>query len=102
MFQPQPTPYSPFASYGGATSQDQEQNTFTSYQPPGLGPLSGGPLEFDNPVFSPVASYPALPLNLHQSRYGAMAAPTTDDLAAQETLARGYQPELKVRAQLRP
>lgn len=101
MFQPQPTPYSPFVSYGGATGQDQEQNTFSSYPPAGLGPLGGGPLEFDGPVFSPVASYPALPLNPHQSRYGAMASPTADDLAAQETLARAYQPDLKVRARPR-
>jgi len=101
MFQPQTTPYSPFASYGGATGQDQTQNTFASYQPPGLGPLSGGPIEFDNPIFSPVASYPALPANLHQSRYNTMDAPATDDLVAQETLARAYQPELKVCTRMR-
>jgi len=102
MFQPQPTPYSPFPSYGAATGQDQGQNTFTSYQPHGLGSLSGGPIEFDNPIFSPVASYPALPVNIHQNRYSAMAAPTTDDLTTQETLARGYQPELKVGARQQP
>jgi len=101
MFQPQPTTYSPFASYGGATGQDHGQNSFNSYQPPSLGPLSGGPVEFDNPVFSPVASYPALPVSLHQGRYSTMAAPATDDLTAQETLARAYQPELKVCARMR-
>jgi hypothetical protein len=101
MFQPKATPYSPFASYGGATGQDQEQNSFISYHPPGLGPLSGGPIEFDNPVFSPVASYPALPLSNPQSRYSTMATQPTNDLAAQETLARAYQPELKVCARMR-
>lgn len=95
MFHPQPTPYPPFASYGGATEQDPERNAY-NYQSTGLGLGSGGPIEFDNPVFSPVAGYRALPVNLHQNRYGAMTTPPADDLTAQEALARGYQPELKV------
>ncbi len=97
MFQPQPTPYTPFSSYGGATGQDQEQSAY-NYQSPGLGLCSGGPIEFNHPIFSPVASYRALPLNLQQNRYGAMATPPSDDLADQEALARGYQPESKVSA----
>jgi hypothetical protein len=96
MFQPQATPFNPFSSYGGATDQDQEQSAY-NYPTPGLGIGSGGPIEFDPPVFSPIASYRPLPLNVQPNRYGAMASPPSDDLAAQEALARGYQPEMKVR-----
>lgn len=95
MFQRQPAPYTPFSSYGGATDQDQEQSAY-NYQSSGLGLGSGGPIEFDNPVFSPISSYRALPLNPQHNRYGAMAAQPSDDLAAQEALARSYQPELTV------
>ncbi len=95
MFQPQPTPFSPFLSYGGATDQDQEQSAY-NYQSSGLGLGSGGSIEFDNPVFSPVSNYRALQLNPQHNRYGTMNAPLNDDLEAQEALARNYQPESTV------
>lgn len=106
MFQPQPTPFSPFASYGAQNGQgqDQDQNTYYS-QTSGLRGLSGGPIVFDNPTFSPVgagfAPQSSLPPNLDFPKhdlYGAMDAPPSDDLATQEALARGYQPESKVRS----
>jgi hypothetical protein len=102
MFQPQPTPYSPFASYGATRQQSSGHDDYqyqSSHLPQGLG--SGGPIVFDSPVFSPVAfgALPALPpLNINQARYNsAMDTPPNDDLATQEALARQYQPELKVR-----
>jgi hypothetical protein len=67
--------------------------------------LSGGPIVFDNPIFSPVgagfAPQSSLPPNLDFAKhniYDTMNAPPSDDMVAQEALARGYQPESKVRS----
>jgi hypothetical protein len=98
MFQPQPTPYSAFASYGAKRQHSFGHNEYQYQSPLGLG---GGPIVFDSPVFSQVGfgAIPAIPsLTTNQARYnGAMDTPSNDDLAAQEVLARQYQPELKVR-----
>lgn len=103
MFQPQPTPYSSFASYGAANAQesdpeqDQQGVSGYNYQQAGLEIASGGPIVFDNPVFNPVPGFGSLPLNVNQNRYTAMNTLPPDDLEAQEALARSYQPDQKVR-----
>lgn len=71
-----------------------------SFQPTNLVVDSGGPNGFGNPTYNPAGSQylPPLPLNLNNtSRFGSMdASPEESDMAAQEALARQYQPDLKV------
>jgi hypothetical protein len=99
MFQPQPTPYSSFSSYGVASALPD----FPSFQPAaGLvvdSGSSGGPPVFRDPIFSPVASSVTADrtLNFHAhnnstGQYKMAAA----DLEAQEALARNFQPALEV------
>jgi ubiquitin thioesterase protein OTUB1 len=103
MFQPQPTPYSPFSSYGAVAD-------FHSFQPSHTGRSglavvdSGGPTIVRNPIFAPVsgnanANNP-LPLNYNNSNLAPrfkMAANGINDLEQQEELARNFQPDLQVR-----
>jgi hypothetical protein len=99
MFQPQPTPYSSFSSYGVASALPD----FPSFQPAaGLvvnGGSSGGPPVFRDPIFSPVASSVAADRNLnihaHSNSMGGykMAA---SEIEEQEALARDFQPALEV------
>lgn len=96
MFQPQPTPFSPYASSYGVVTDDVGYN----FPPASLVLDSGGPIVFDNPTFNPVGSQ-YLPLNINNSnanpiKFNAMETPPEDDMAAQEALARQYQPDLKV------
>ena len=97
MFQPQPTPYSPFSSYGVGTSLP---DAFPGFQPAG-GALvvdSGGPTVFRETIFSPVASTninaPFNTSNLSQPY--KMQSNGVNDLEAQEALARDFQPALEV------
>ncbi|KAE8440836.1 hypothetical protein EG329_006398 [Mollisiaceae sp. DMI_Dod_QoI] len=99
MFQPQPTPYSPFTPYG-LTSPIPE---FPGFQP-AAGVVvvdSSGPTVFRDPIFSPVASNNinaggALSFNNHNN---SQAAPrlkmASNDMEAQEALARDFQPALE-------
>jgi hypothetical protein len=96
MFQPQPTPYAAFSSYGPANDQEPDHNAY-NFQSAGLGLRSGGPIVFDTPIFNPVSDFRPPSLSVGQNRYGTMNTPPSDDMAAQEALARGYQPDLKVR-----
>jgi hypothetical protein len=98
MFQPQPTPFAPFASYGIGPSLSSIPD-FPAFQPVG-GELivdSGGPTLFRDPIFGPInpsanadVSGGALAFG---GTYNKMAA---DDLDAQEALAREFQPSLEV------
>jgi hypothetical protein len=99
MFQPQPTPYSSFSSYGVASALPD----FPSFQPAASlvvdsGSSGGGPPVFRDPIFSPVASSVTADrtLNFHAhnnstGQYKMAAA----DLEAQEALARNFQPALE-------
>lgn len=101
MFQPQPTPYSSFSSYGVASALPD----FPSFQPVASlvvvdsGSSGGPPAVFRDPIFSPVASSVTADrtLNFHAhnnstGQYKMAAA----DLEAQEALARNFQPALEV------
>jgi len=100
MFQPQPTPYSPFSSYGVAPPLPNFAAPFS----PASGLVSGGgPTVFADPIFSPVG-----PNNNHNAAArGSFAQQTNStthqhtmaghDLEAQEALARDFQPALEVR-----
>jgi hypothetical protein len=102
MFQPQATPFSSFAyvapipNNNAGGGEYNFQNAATS-----LGLNSGGPITFDEPIFSSigVGSFGNLNqhLNLAQRFNSTMdTPPAADDLAAQEALARAYQVDLKV------
>lgn len=115
MFRPQATPYSSFA-YGAPPPPTNNPNNisnhggsdYNNFQHPAsdqirLSAHGGGPITFDQPIFSNVGvgSYGNLTqqhLNLPQ-RFANVAMETPavgpDDLAAQEALARGYEPDLK-------
>lgn len=95
MFQPQPTPYSPFSSYG-LTAPIPE---FPGFQPAGVVD-NGGPTQFRDPIFSPVASNnlnAAAPLSFnHNNSHGARRYKMdNNDMDAQEALARDFQPALE-------
>jgi hypothetical protein len=106
MFQPQATPFSSYAY--AATIPNNNPHGEYNFQTANsnLGLSSGGPITFDEPVFSSVGSVGAFGnlsqhLNLPQRYTIAMnTPPVADDLAAQEALARGYQPDLKVGSSL--
>ncbi|TVY34045.1 Ubiquitin thioesterase otubain-like [Lachnellula subtilissima] len=113
MFQPQPTPYSPFSTtpYGigmgvgvGAASP---ASAFPGFQPSdlrlagtgtGTGADSGGPTVFRNPIFSPAAPN-SRGLNFANnnilSRSYKMEGAGMHDLEAQEAMARDFQPALE-------
>lgn len=101
MFQPQPTPYSPFSQYEvGNPIVD-----FPAFQPDATGGSvadSRGPTVFPDPIFSLVnhANTSREPLmydrntfgQQQQQRYGM----ASNDLEEQEALARDFRPLLEV------
>lgn len=101
MFHPQPTPYSPFASYGAVPD-------FHLFQPSQSGRSglvdSGGPTIVRNPIFTAVAGNTSALDNPAASNYNhnssaspfKMAANSINDLEQQEELARSFQPDLQV------
>lgn len=97
MFQPQPPPFSPFSSYGIASPIPP----FPGFQPAAGVVDSGGPTTFRDPIFSPVASNNInanghLPFN-HNNSHGAQPYKmASNDMEAQEALARDFQPALEV------
>jgi hypothetical protein len=98
MFQPQPTPYSPFAAYGVAPPIPD----FAPYPASGLVVDSGGPTVFRDPIFSPAAPNthhaPGRPRFSQQSNTTAQQHTMAGhDMEAQEALARDFQPVLEVR-----
>jgi len=101
MFQPQPTPYSPFSAYG----INSPPSTFPGFQsqPSGLVVDSGGPAVFRDPVFTPAANVNAGRLNFannnNLTRPYKMEGAGTNDLEVQEALARDFRPDLQVRRQ---
>lgn len=100
MFQPQATPFSSFA-YGGSIPNNNAAGDYNFQSATAnLGLNSGGPITFDEPIFNNVGSFGNLNqhINLPQRYNNVMdTPPVVDDLATQEALARGYQPDLKVR-----
>jgi hypothetical protein len=100
MFQPQPTPYSPFSStpYGIGTASPA--STFPGFQPSGLAADSRGPTVFRDPIFSPASNVNAAGLNFSNNnnltRPFKMEGAGMHDLEAQEALARDFQPALEV------
>jgi hypothetical protein len=99
MFQPQPTPYSPFSSYGIAPPIPE----FPPFQSAsGLVVDSGGGAVFRGGVFSPVATNNrSAPGRLSFSAQQNNSAPQykmagNNDMEAQEALAREFQPALEV------
>lgn len=90
MFQPQPTPYLPFASFG-VTAPISE----FAFQPSaGLVVDNSGPTVFRDPLFSPIASnFSNNSNNNNPHLYQKMES---NDFAAQEALARDFQPALEV------
>lgn len=100
MFQPQPTPYSPFASYGAAPPISD----FAPFHAPsGLVVDSGGPTVFRDPIFSPAAApntHPApnrLSFQHHPNSSAHPGRMASHDMEQQEALARDFQPALQVR-----
>jgi hypothetical protein len=100
MFQPQPTLYSPFSSYGAAPD-------FSLFQPSQSGRSwsvdSAGPTIVRNPIFTPInantlVNNPAASnYNINSSApHFKMAANSVNDLEQQEELARSFQPDLQV------
>ena len=101
MFRPQATPFSSSSFAYAATIPNNNPHGEYNFQAAtsNLGLNSGGPITFDEPIFSSVGSFGNLNqhLNLPQRYNTTMnTAPVADDLATQEALARGYQPDLKV------
>jgi ubiquitin thioesterase protein OTUB1 len=97
MFQPQPTPYSPFSSYGVAPPIAD----FPPFQAAsGLVVDSGGPTVFRDTIFSPVATNPnaarGLSFSTHQNSSAHPYKMANNDLEQQEALARDFQPALEV------
>jgi hypothetical protein len=95
MFQPQPTPYSPFSAYG----LNSPASNFPGFQSqPSVG--SGGPTVFRDPIFSPAVNVNHARLNFannnNLTRSYKMEGAGTSDLEAQEALARDFQPDLQV------
>ncbi|TVY87291.1 Ubiquitin thioesterase [Lachnellula willkommii] len=113
MFQPQPTPYSPFSStpYGiglevgvgvdvGVVGATSPACAFPGFQPSAgaaAGADSGGPNVFRNPIFSPAANSRGLNFanNNILSRSYKMEGAGMHDLEAQEAMARDFQPALE-------
>ena len=102
MFQPQATPYSPFASYGVGNILD-----FPGFQQPhpqpSAGPSivhshsrSGGPTVFRDPVFGPVNNSHTSGIALNFNHNTLQYKMAGNDLEEQEALARNFQPDLQV------
>ena len=105
MFQPQPTPYSPFSSTPYGIGAASPAATFPGFQPSGLagagaGVDSGGSTMFRGPIFSPTPNVNAGGLNFannsNLSRPYKMEGAGMHDLETQEALARDFQPALEV------
>lgn len=102
MFHPQPTPYSSFASYGvGTTIPDISFQSTGGGGGGGLVVDSGGPTVFRDPIFSPVANSILPPFNHNHNHHNPIPFKmtlhnSTNDLEAQEALARDFQPALEV------
>ena len=98
MFQPQPTPYSPFSSYGVAPPIAD----FPPFQAAsGLVVDSGGPTVFRDTIFSPVATNnhnaaARLSFAAHPNSSAHPYKMANNDLEQQEALARDFQPALEV------
>jgi hypothetical protein len=99
MFQPQPTPYSPFSSYGIAPPIPE----FSPFQSASALVVDSGGAVFRGGVFSPVVasnnrSAPGRSsFSVHQNNSAPqykMAG--NNDMEAQEVLAREFQPVLEV------
>lgn len=102
MFQPQPTPYLPFSSYGVASPIPD----FSGFQPTaglvvdsggGGGGGNSGPTVFRDPIFSPVAVAVATNNNFTNNNTSHNYKMAGSDLDAQEALARDFRPALEVR-----
>jgi hypothetical protein len=92
MFQPQPTPFAPFSTYGVTSPILTSDFSAFQIQPTvGLVVDSGGPTAFRDPIFSPVASNNYNNSN-NSHNYIKMQS---NDLDAQEALARDFQPSLE-------
>ena len=101
MFQPQTTPYSPFASYGAVPDFHLIQKSQTGRFSLGVG--SGGLTSVRNPIFSThdgnANSNNASVLTYNDNNsipQFKTAANNMNDLEQQEELARGFQPDLQV------
>lgn len=99
MFQPQPTPYSPFSS--SAYGIDSPAAAFPAFLPAAAlesgGP--GGPTVFRNTLFRPTTnastSTATFAPNHRLPRRYEMESTGSADMAAQQTLARDFQPDLQ-------
>jgi hypothetical protein len=100
MFQPQATPYSAFASYGGVPDFHSFQPSQTTRQTD-----SGGPTFFRDPIFSPVntnananasTNASGAPTYNNLDPHFKMSTNNINDLEQQEELARSFQPDLQV------
>lgn len=99
MFQPQPTPYSPFASYGVGVGDSIVD--FPAFQNTVAGSVldSGGPTVFRDPIFSPIsanANTTRGPLNYNTNTLRQQYKMAGSDMEAQEEAARHFKPELQV------
>lgn len=100
MFQPQATPFASFAYTSTIPNNNPHGDYNFQTTTSNLGLNSGGPITFDEPIFNPVGSFGNLnqQINLPQRYNNTMdTPPVTNDLEAQQALARDYQPDLKVR-----
>jgi len=103
MFQPQPTPYSPFSSTPYGIGSASPASTFPGFQhqPSGLAD-SGGPTVFRDPIFSPTPNVNVNAAGLNFANNNNLTRPFKmegagmHDLEAQEALARDFQPALEV------
>ena len=102
MFQPQPTPYSPFSSNPYGTGPASPAATFPRFQPSVRD--SRGPTTFRDPIFSPAPNVNVnvngagltFANNNNLTRSFKMAGAGMHDLEAQEAMARDFQPALEV------
>ncbi|RDL36119.1 Cysteine proteinase [Venustampulla echinocandica] len=104
MFQPQPTPFYPFSSYGPPPVSSVPQ--LAQFHPAGPGD-SVAPTMFADPIFTPtpVASDAGLSFHFHNTNNNTnpnnlpprykMSGQGVSDLEAQEELARNFQPDLQ-------
>ncbi|KFY15618.1 hypothetical protein V491_05618 [Pseudogymnoascus sp. VKM F-3775] len=98
MFQPQATPFASFAYTSTIPNNNPHGDYNFQTTTSNLGLNSGGPITFDEPIFNPVGSFGNLnqQINLPQRYNNTMdTPPVTNDLEAQQALARDYQPDLK-------
>jgi hypothetical protein len=100
MFQPQATPFAPFA-YSPLITNSVDGEFLV--QPAGFSIVNGGgPISIHQPIFTGVGPYGHLQPHQHHNlphRYPTIMDQTENiaqDISAQEALAREYMPELKV------